>query len=161
MFRLALLLPLAFAASAVAAPVPKEIKKTVPKLDGTWEVTEWFSQGNKINSSVTIRWTVDGEKLTIQRSNVKGVGGLGGRAVSYSLVPVKDGPANALDYTLTYPNGGPAPRSYPAVFEMDGDTLKVCYSSSNPNGGAPERPTECKAAVGNILYVFKRVEADK
>lgn len=160
-FAVAFALSLALtAAPAFAAPVPKEVKKQAPKLDGTWEVTEWHSAGNKVNSSITIRWVIEGDKLTIERNNANAKGGglIKSANVSYSLVKPDGGEGNALDYTITYntPNGPPA-RTLPGVVEVDGDTLKFCYTNT-VNG---TRPAECKPEQTNTLYVFKRVDTGK
>ncbi len=155
MFRPAALAAVLLASVAAAAPVPKDLKKKDVSLTGTWEVVEWHSNGNKVNSTVAIKWVIDGQNLTIERQN-KG-GGLIGKAanVSYTLVKPEGGAASALDYTINYANGVNPSRSMPGVFEADGDTLKFCYASA-VNG---ERPDECKAAQGTVMYVFKRVDA--
>lgn len=160
MCRLACLVALTATATALAAPVPKEVKKQVPKLDGTWEVTEQHSRGNKLNVTTTTRWTIDGESLTIERANAKGVP-IKGTTITYTLVKPGDGEGNALDYVLTYNNGGPAPRTYPGIYQLDGDTLKFCYVPTAGKAGAVQRPTECKPDESNILFVFKRVDPAK
>jgi len=155
MFRFALLAA-AFASAALAAPVPKDLKKKTASLDGTWEVTEWFSSGNKVTTSVTIRWVIDGQNLTIERTNPKGGGALArATTVTYTLVKPDGGASNALDYTYNYTNGLNPSRTMPGVFEVDGDTLKFCWTSTT-NG---ERPAECKPAQGTTMYVFKKVDA--
>jgi uncharacterized protein (TIGR03067 family) len=161
MFRVVCLAALTAAVTAPAAPVPKAVKEQRPKLDGTWEVTEQHSRGNRVNvTTTTTRWTIDGESLTIQRTNAKGVA-LKPAAITYTLVVPDDGDGNALDYVLTYNNGTTPTRTYPGVFEVDGDTLKFCYLPTTAKAGTAARPTECKPDQSNILYVFKRVEADK
>jgi uncharacterized protein (TIGR03067 family) len=156
MFRIASAAALLVAAAAVAAPVPKEVKKKEVKLDGRWEVVEYHSNGNKVNSAFTITWVIDGQNLTIERSNPKGGGALGRPVgITYSLVKPDGGSANALDYTYTYTNNANPPRIMPGVFEQDGDTLKFCWTIT-PSG---ERPAKCEPAQGTILYVFKRVDA--
>jgi uncharacterized protein (TIGR03067 family) len=141
--------------AAVAAPVPKGLKEQAASLDGTWEVVEWYSNGGKVNSTVAIKWTVSEGSLTIERTNAKGGGLAKNPSVTYSLVKPDGGAVNALDYTITYANAATPPRVLPGVFELDDDSLKFCYVSQL-NG---TRPTECKAEQGNVLYVFKRVEA--
>jgi uncharacterized protein (TIGR03067 family) len=166
MCRLVCLATLTVAATALAAPVPKEVKKQVPKLDGTWEVTEQHSRGNKVNVTTTIRWTIDGEALSIERLNKQGgvaLPAVPAKAVTatYTLVRPENAEGNALDYVITYNNGGPAPRNYPGVFELDGDTLKFCYVPTAGKAGAVARPTECKPDESNVMFVFKRVDPAK
>ena len=151
-----LLALLLLAAPLAAAPVPKALKQAKPTLDGTWEVVEVHSDGVKSENPVVAKWVIDGESLTLLRRDDKR---LPARVVtSYSLVkPDKaDSPA-ALDYVISYANAGRPNRTLPGVFELDGDTLKVCYAIS-PNG---ERPTGCKPAEGAVLYVFKRANPAK
>lgn len=156
MFRLAVLVAVAASAAAVAAPVPKSIKKPAPSLDGTWEVVEYHSSGRKINSATTIRWVIDGQTLQIERIN-KGGGAVirPAATIAYSLVKPEGGADNALDYTITYNNGVTPPRTNPGITEVDGDTLKFCWNLTA--GG--ERPTDCTPAQGNMVYIFKRLDA--
>lgn len=154
--RFVALVAVALGSSVTAAPVPKAIKKHGP-LDGTWEVVEWYSGGNKVNAAATtIRWTIDGENLTIDRqANGRGVVlRPAANPPAYMLVKADPNSPKAVDYTITY-NGGARTVSYPGLFETDGDTLKVCYGLRG-NG----RPVECKAEETNVLYVFKRVAAE-
>ena len=157
MFRSAALAAVLLASVAVAAPVPKDLKKKEVSLNGSWEVVEWHSNGNKVNSTVAMKWVIDGQTLTIERQN-KGGGLIGKPAnISYTLVKPDGGAPNALDYTINYANGLNPCRSMPGVFEVDGDSLKFCYASL-VNG---ERPAKCEPAQGTVLYVFKRVDASK
>ncbi len=147
---------LASVAVAVAAPVPKDLKKKDVKIDGTWEVVEWHSHGTKVNGTLAMKWVIDGQTLSIERTNPKLGGAIARPAgVSYTLVKPDGGAANALDYTINYTNGLNPSRAMPGVFELDGDSLKFCYTSA-ANG---ERPAKCEPAQGNIMYVFKRVDA--
>lgn len=161
MFRLVPLTLLA-AGVAVAAPVPKDLKKKAD-LSGTWEITEMFSAGNKVNGAAPNKWVIDAAGgLTIERANVNGAVAIRQpvNRPTYTLVKPDGGAENALDYTITYPAGNS--RSYQGVVEVDGDTLRYFYATSNPNGGAVvERPTEVKAHTSGVLYVFKRVEGGK
>lgn len=141
-------------AVAVAAPVPKGLKSK--SLDGTWEVVEQHSRGNKVNSTVQIRWTIDGDKLTIGRFQ-KGQAIILQQANPpvYSLVKPDAGKPNEVDYTITYENGGRA-RTYPGRLEVEGDAMRFCYEPRNGGG----RPAECKPTETNVYYEFRRVAAD-
>lgn len=155
MLRLALLAAAVTSTAALAAPVPKDLKKQPATLDGRWEVVEYHSNGRKVNSATSITWVIDGQNLSIERVNKAG-GVLAKPAnVNYTLVKPDGGAANALDYTYNYTNGATPPRTMPGVFEVDGDTLKYCYS--NTVGG--ERPAGCEPAQGTLMYVFKKAEA--
>ena len=56
---------------------------------------------------------------------------------------------------VTHSTGGRKGRTTKAIYELDGDTLKVCYSFL-----AEERPTEFagKADRKSFLLVYKRVK---
>ena len=64
-----------FTVPLAAAPVPKALKKAPASLDGTWEVVEYHSNGNKMNNTVAIKWVIDGQNLSIERNNPRLVGG--------------------------------------------------------------------------------------
>lgn len=149
MSRLPLLAALA-ASVAVAAPVPKEIKNARPPLDGTWEVVEYHSRGRLMNNATPVKWVIEGEKITILRNNVAAK-----TRISYSLEKPDGGADDHLDYVLTYPQADREKKVNPGVFELDGDTLRFCWSTRG------ERPAECKPDQNNLMYLFKRVEADK
>jgi hypothetical protein len=52
------------AVPAVAAPVPKELKKAKPSVDGQWRMTEFICNGKPVRPWTDV-WTIDGEKITI------------------------------------------------------------------------------------------------
>jgi uncharacterized protein (TIGR03067 family) len=154
MARHLLVIALAFPAIAVAAPVPKGLKAKT--LDGTWEVVEQHSRGNKLKPSYTIRWTIDGDKLTIERIARAGMNvAQPVNPPNYSLVKPDAGKPDEVNYTITYGDGGRV-RSYPGRLELDGDTLRLCYE---PRADG-DRPAECKPTDTNIYYEFRRVAAD-
>jgi uncharacterized protein (TIGR03067 family) len=55
--------------------------------------------------------------------------------------------------TITGVNGPNAGKTFPAIYELEGDTLRICYDLS----GA-KRPTEFKTTTGTKLYLvtYKR-----
>lgn len=139
----------------VAAPVPKQAQKKPASLEGIWEVVEFYSNGDATTVSSTTRWVIDGQNLQIERISKFGVAEPQSPA-TITLTKPEGGPANALDYTVTYRNDPGTPsRVLPGVVEVDGDTLKFCWA--NALKGA-ERLTECKPVRGTGYYVFKRVD---
>jgi uncharacterized protein (TIGR03067 family) len=146
------LLVLLLAVPLVAAPVPKALKKKAPALDGTWKIVEWYSGDTRMQLTDEVIWTVDGENLAVE-GKVKGApDGFVPNATRTMRKP-DDGPDNALDYTIT-PTDGSRQSFRPAVYELDGDTFKICLTDSH-NG---PRPTECKPDGRTVMYVLKRVE---
>jgi len=147
---LALLCAGLFVTAALAAPVPKGLKKVPAPLDGTWQVVEWHSGGNRMALTADIRWTIEGEALTVEGVSGGATAGFSADATRTVKRPA-GGAANAIDYTSTS-DGGARHSFRPAVFELDGDTFKICLSAA-ANG---PRPAECKSSEG-VLYVLKRV----
>ena len=145
---------LAFATVISAAPVPKGMKHKPAELTGTWEVAEWYSQGNKVETANAGRWVIDGEKLTIERPTA--AAGMKGKMTPamYELRRPKGGGANALDFVSNVGNAAGG-RTFPGMMELDGDTLRFCYAAVV----TAERPAECKPDKWNVMYVFTRVES--
>lgn len=50
--------------------------------------------------------------------------------------------------TITGTQGPNAGKTFPAIFEVDGDTLRICYDLSGK-----KRPTEFKSIAGTKLYL--------
>ena len=131
----ALVVWLALVPLVVAAPVPKALKEKVPDLNGTWEVTEYHSGGNKLTTP-KMNWVIDGEKLTIDRLNIKGVPIKS--AVTYSLKKPEGGGPNDIDYVLRALN---ASVTTDRTMAISSATVARCGSSSD--NSAPQRP--CRA----------------
>jgi uncharacterized protein (TIGR03067 family) len=152
---IAVAIAFAFSAFTVAAPVPKAIKKG-SDLDGTWEWTELSVRGRKHDLIYKERWVISGEKLTLEYVDVgNGVPSSKGQP-DFSLKKAEK-VDNGVDFVTQGHNGRP-PNIRPGLYELDGDTLKVCLSDF----GGPRRPSRCEADKDNFFYMFKRVTtADK
>ncbi len=151
--RLFALLAILSVSPLLAAPVPKEVKKTA-KMDGIWEVTERHLSGIRDDSMSPIRWTIDGESLGIEHQGKDGFRRIAGS--TYRLVKPEGGLANTIDYKHT-PDDKDIPLSiFRSLFELNGDTLKICLPNAVQN-----RPTECKPSSITVFYVFKRVKEEK
>ena len=130
-----LLLP----ALAVAAPVPKGVKKP-PNPDGQWRLVGFSGDGAEPTppTSMVLDWYIEGQHL---------------------LCGVKGEPAYHAKGEPNFTTPDPARPQYrrwgphPAALEMDGDTLRVCYA----HDGRKEL-TECKPAKGIHYYVFQRAK---
>lgn len=154
MVRHLLLVAITFPAVAVAAPVPKGLK--AKSLDGTWEVVEWQSRGNKVKPNYTTRWTIDGDKLSIVRTaNPGAIVRDPINPPTYSLVKPDPAKPAEVNYTITYDTGART-RTYPGRLEVEGDTMRFCYEPRNDG----DRPAECKPTETNVYYEFRRVAAD-
>jgi hypothetical protein len=121
-------------------------------VDGVGEVTERHQGGVRDDSASTTRWVIDGKSLVI-RMRDKGGQFRAVAGATYTLVKPDGGQGGAIDYTLIPAGTGVPPSTFRGVFELEGDTLKVCL----PESPGRERATECKAAGGTNLQVLKRV----
>jgi len=133
------------ASLSIAAPVPKN-KKGNPEeaIQGTWEVVD-FDFGNRVAGAakprgpIGLHWTLDGDKLSMKQPNAVA----GGNTATFKI----DTTQTPMQFEWNY-NGNPT--AIRAIFEIDGDTLKICYSGQR-------RPTELVAGNGTYMYTFKRV----
>src|SRR5262249_11006433 len=139
---------LAAGALLVAAPDGKEgaAKDELKKLEGSWTIVSSEVDGVK-SDPADLKGTAvafKGDKMgTLYK----------GRALSEPRVKVARtwGP-KALDQT---PADGPMKgQSVPAIYELDGDTLKICWDFSEKR----QRPKEFTAMKGSpcVLMVYKR-----
>lgn len=131
-----------FALAATAAP--PDANQEAKALAGTWELASGEVGGRKMPEAVTKTFTLvlEGEKYTVKSRGPDDAG-------TVKLDPTKT--PKALDVVgVEGPNKG---KTFPAVYELDGDTLKVCYDLDGKT-----RPAEFKSAAGTkqFLAVYKR-----
>jgi uncharacterized protein (TIGR03067 family) len=125
------------------------VQKELQKLEGTWAMVSAEQNGEAAPKDAiqNIRVIFKGDKLTIKRGDVSLEGTI---VVDPTQKPV------AYDATATQ-NGKKL--STLGIYEIDGDTLKVCYV---PEGG--KRPKEFSTKGGTadhpiMLGVYKREKA--
>jgi uncharacterized protein (TIGR03067 family) len=147
-----LLTLLLLALPAVAAPVPKALKKNPHPLNGKWVVVEWHTDEARLGVSDTIYWTIDGDSLSVRGVRDEVPEGFLAN-VSRTITRPDGGADNAIDFNIAFADGSATIRR-PAVIDLDGDRLSLCMSDTH-NG---TRPAECKPARGTIMYVLKRSE---
>jgi len=113
-------------------------------IDGAWLPSSAELGGKKFSDEVrkTIKLVVKDDKYTVTV----------GAAVDQGTVKLDpSAKPKALDITGTDgPNKG---KKIPAIYERDGDTLRVCYDLSGKS-----RPTEFKSEAGTQLFLvtYKR-----
>lgn len=131
-----------FASSILADDVEKDLKK----LEGTWTFDSVEAGGNKLPAEQfkTMSVTMEGTKYSVKLNDM--VVEAATQKIDSSKSP------KTMDVTVTEgPNKG---KVYLAIYEINGDTLKVCF---DPEG--KKRPTEFKGDVGSqTLVVHKRVK---
>jgi uncharacterized protein (TIGR03067 family) len=149
MKRLAALALLALPSLLLAAPVPKEVKKE-EKTEGTWQMESLLAYGRPINFGAGNQqhWTIDAEGQVISHQGP--VPPENGRKAFQLVFEPK---AKAVDYKYT--NGNTT--SYPGVYDLTGDTLKICCHMK----GQGVRPTTVDAGPDVYLWTFKRVKAEE
>jgi uncharacterized protein (TIGR03067 family) len=132
-------------ALAVAAPGPKDKEKPAPKLEGVWAVEKIEGKGDKEIANVTFTFTAD--KVSIREGAKERA-----EEAEYTTDAAKK-PAH-----IDIRPGKGADKTIPGIYEIDGDTLKICFSG---DGGT--RPTEFKADkdARTVLVVLKRSKGDK
>jgi uncharacterized protein (TIGR03067 family) len=145
MLRLGIVVLLS-AGAALAAPVPKALKKA-PALDGRWEAVALRASGNAFTRTDPWVWDIDGETVTRHAKQKDG-----------SLLA--DGPAtltrpdarqpDEVDYLLP---SGQQSTLFRARIEVSGDELVINFA--NVNATRPPDMTELK---DGYHYRFKRVE---
>jgi RNA polymerase sigma factor (sigma-70 family) len=114
------------------------------RLEGKWQAVLIEKDGKKRTEKELrdMRWVIDHGTARYED---------GGKAVRRVLL-VEDAAARPPKMTLTLND---LSRTFQAIYQLDGDTLKICENVSSPKG----RPTEFTAGEGSghILYVLKRV----
>jgi uncharacterized protein (TIGR03067 family) len=131
----------ALASHTVVAAEPVDDGK---KMEGAWKPDTAEFGGEKVNSEELARITV-----TIKGNKYTTVAGDGKDEGTFQLYSAKK--PKAMDITGTEgPNKG---KTIPAIYELDGDTMRVCYALQGTN-----HPTEFKSTVENkyLLINYKR-----
>jgi uncharacterized protein (TIGR03067 family) len=123
---------------------PKKVNEEAKAMEGTWEFVSAELGGQKLPDEVLKTMTLvlrDG-KYTVKSPGPDDTG-------TVRLDPTRR--PKELDVAgLEGPNKG---KSFPAIYELDGDSLKVCYDLDGK-----KRPTEFKSAPGTkqFLATYKR-----
>jgi uncharacterized protein (TIGR03067 family) len=122
-----------------------EEKQDKEKIQGTWTVVSREMDGKKTPDAdlKAMKVTVEDGTLTIDDGKKK-------EKVPYKLDPSKKPKCIDLENT-----GKEGKESTPAIYELDGDNLKLCWSEKTE-----DRPAQFtgKSGSGQTLMVFKRVK---
>jgi uncharacterized protein (TIGR03067 family) len=124
----------------------KAVDKEAKLLDGTWQLVEGEVGGNKLPPAAAKSITLTlspGKYVVMAESKDEGT-------VKY----FPDASPKAIEITGTAgPNKG---KTFPAIYELKGDTLTVCYDLSGK-----ARPTEFKSKPGTKLFLATYKKAMK
>lgn len=133
----------AFASITVSAFA--DAKKDLAALAGKWQPVSMELGGYKTPAEQlkNISLTIEGDKFTVTVDDKLDKGTL--------KIDKKD-KLKTMDIIGTEgPNKG---KTYLAIYEQNGDTLRICY-----NLDGEQRPTEFKASGGKLLLIdYKRVK---
>ncbi len=127
---------------AAGARVEDPAKKDLAALQGTWIAVRIERSGKEAPAEVLkdFKVVIKADKMTIWP-------GKDDRTSTFKLNPAKT--PKWMDHT---PDEGPAKgKSLPAIYELKGDTLKLCFDNE---GVSDERPKEFKTTPGSGLCLF-------
>lgn len=150
MSRLVMLLLLA--APAVAAPVPKAIKKPAVTFQGVWQVVERQNDAKRLPSDGYEFWVITDGEYTIF-DGVKDV------------TAITDPTTKSYRGQWKHANDDPSTFDTHGKFdnigrlELDGDTLRIGFDISD--GKVKARPAAAQPRLGVAYIQFKRVDDPK
>ena len=138
----------AFGGTGARADDKAEVEKELKKFQGTWTFESVEAGGKKLPADqfkgITV--TFEGDKYAVKKGDEVV------EAATQKLDPSKS--PKAIDVTLTEgPNKGSV---LLGIYEIDGDTLKVCFDLRGK-----KRPTEFKSPAGSETFVNVHKRAKK
>lgn len=124
----------------------QDANKTSKSIDGKWSVSTAELAGDVLPPELFKKMTLvlEKDKYTLKSENLDDSG--------TTSVDTTKTPMQLETKGLEGPNKG---KTFLAIFELDGDSLKVCYDLEGKT-----RPTEFKTAKGTkqFLVLYKRVK---
>jgi|SRR3954454_7374750 uncharacterized protein (TIGR03067 family) len=136
--HLALAIGLLFASFVSAADKTDDTRK----LQGTWDMTSCTSNGEPQNGNM--QWVVEGDHYTISINRKAGHD-----PYTFKLDPSK----KQIDVFHHETPKGTWGGSLKGIYEISGDTLKVCYDLK---GQRYPKSFEAGQGSGQVIYQFKR-----
>ncbi len=140
-FQVVLLMSVSF---LVAADPKEDVDKELQRLEGKWQFVSITSDGKDVPKDLVkvARLTISGKRFTL-RTNTE----------SHTGIINLDPAVYPKTIDVTYNSGPERGKKALGIYELKGDTLKVCMGVV----GA-KRPTEfaSKSQSGHVLEVLKR-----
>jgi uncharacterized protein (TIGR03067 family) len=155
---LSLFAALAWPTLLLAAPVPKDEKKAKDEdaIQGTWKADK-FDNGGAPGGPPP--GELEKIRFVFEKDGVFQL--LGGPGVETLKGTFKIDPTaklKTIDMTITPPGGGEKPETVLGLYELDGDTLKLCMTG----GPGKVRPEEFKTDGKSIAVItFSRIKGEK
>ncbi len=144
--RRSILLLIAAGCLTAADSAKEGVAKELEKFRGTWKYTSMEQDGRPVPEAQyrAARLTIKGDRFTFALGDSTSHG-------TFKVDPAKK--PKAIDITFT--DGPDKGKTIQGVYEVTGDTYKVCLGSK-----ANDRPKELasKADTGHVLAVLKRVK---
>ncbi len=127
----------------MAANAAQETKKDQDLIQGTWQMDSAESDMGKLppEQAKSLKRVFQGDQATLTRDGAVVTKG------TFKLDPAKK--PKAID--VTFSEGMQKGQTMSGIYELDGDTLKICFS---PPGA--DRPTEFKPGPQRNVAVWKR-----
>jgi uncharacterized protein (TIGR03067 family) len=115
---------------------PKAAEQELRQLQGTWKQVSIESDGQKTGfaKGMSPRFTIQGDEYTVM---------VDGRVLERGRIKVYPG-MRPRQADLIFSNGAPPTRTFPGIYEINGDELRTCFTRS----GGP-RPSTFPAVVGS------------
>lgn len=133
--------------AALAAPVPKSLKRQV-SMDGRWEAVLMRNGNTDVSKSNPTVWDVRGDAIT--RSYRQPDGTLRADTYSATISRPDSSRPDEIDYTLVQ---GQQKSLFRAVMKLTADELTVRFAEMD----AP-RPKDASEGTDGWYYVFRRVD---
>lgn len=108
-------------------------------VQGTWSPTKAELGGRPMPDAVLKRIS-----LKLDNGKYEVLVGEESDRGTYAL----DSTSKPRSMTITGTEGPNAGKTFPAIYEINGDTLRICYDLSGT-----KRPTEFKTVAGTMLYL--------
>jgi uncharacterized protein (TIGR03067 family) len=121
------------------------VKKDLEKLQGDWSMVSSEHTGQKLPDEAVKEYT-----RTIKDGQVTVF--VSGKAVVEATIKI-DPTKKPKTMDVTYTSGDNKDKTMPGIYEIDGDTCKVCFAPVDK-----ERPTEFGAKEGtdHVVTVWKK-----
>jgi len=113
--------------------------KDLEEVQGSWKPVEAVLEGQPMPETV-----VTSIRLKLEEGNYEVFVGDQADRGTYTL----DGTSMPKSITIVGTVGPNAGRTFPAIYKLHGDTLRICYDLSGT-----QRPTEFRSTAGTKLYL--------